>query len=169
MKKKIIIISVIVLVIIVAITFFILKNNHNGSKDDVLSYPSDVKCELSGYDTINGKNVKTDTNVYLTIKDDYVTFAIYQIISHTKDEVKLSSIMEQYNDIDGITMYTEKYEDYSILTMKYDYNTIDIKEVRDKMGEFIDDKSIFNRYEKFPINYGQYKTIELRGYECHED
>lgn len=169
MNKKYLIIGGIVAVIIVIIVLvFVLKKDDN-HLDELMTYPGNVVCTLEGYDTYDGEDVPFTTRAYLTVEDDYVISAVYQTVTDTQNEQLVSAILKLYNDIDGIAVFTDKYENFSVLTIKHEYRDIDPKQVEEKLGDLLDKDSFFKKYNKYPINYGEYKASELKGYECHEN
>lgn len=167
MKKRIII-GAIIIIVIAVIALCIFKSQED-EYNNLVTYPGNIVCTMKGTDKIDGSEIPYETRVYITTSDDYVTSAVYQTITYDQNENVLNAILKIYNEIDGITMFTDKYDDYNVLTIKHDYNKIDLKQVEEKLGDLLDDSSLFKRYKKFPINYGEYKAVELKGYECHEN
>lgn len=167
MKKRIIIIGVaLVILIILAVLVF---NKKEDVFEDLPTYQGNIVCTIEGYDKIDGREIPYKTKAYLTVEDDYLLSIVYQTVTENQKDDMLSSILKIYNEIDGITVFTDRNEDYYVLTIKYDYTTIDLKQVDEKFGDILDQNSFFKRYKKIPINYGEYKAIELKGYECHEN
>ena len=166
MKKKELII--VILFILLGIILFIDKIFSRDQKieDSIPVYESDVVCHLDGVDNFEGIIQDYSLRAYLTIQDDLVTKAILVSVSAGDNLYAASSYVEDYNAIKGINAQVSFKGENLVTEVEYDYEMIDLEEVRDKLGYLLIDDSIFKRATSLPVSLEEYKEYEIQDYIC---
>jgi len=167
-KKLLVILGILILLSIEIVLS--VRNNEDEEKNEasIPVYDADVVCSLSGVDTFEDMNEEYDIKAYLTIKDDLVTKVILVGISSDSGNLyETQSLMNDYNQIEGIEAKVSSNNNDLITEIEYNYDVIDLEEVRSKLGYLLIDDSIFLKADSLPVSLSDYKKYELRDYVCN--
>lgn len=165
MKKKSLIVIIILILIIVLVLSMPEKKAYEKALE-IPEYQSDILCSMNGVDKLEDTEYSYTLNVYLTLKDEFVTKAIYQSISTNTDYTLNLEYMNLYNTIDGINGDIQEYGDKMVLTITYNYEVIKLSEIKNKVGNLLSDDSLFKKAKKLPVSYEDFKEYELSGFSC---
>lgn len=170
MKRKVLVILGIIFLLVIVVGLVIKltsKEEEKKENNNIPIYDADVICSLSGVDTFEDENEEYSIKAYLTVKDDLVTKAILVGLStDTGNLVETQNIMNDYNKIQGIKASASVNNDTLITEVEYDYETIDLDEVKSKLGYLLIDDSIFLKVDSIPVTLGEYQKYELQEYVC---
>lgn len=169
MKKKVLIIFGILLILfVVMIVIKKYSKNEIASERFIPVYDADVVCSLSGVDNFEDEDNEYNLKAYLTIKDNLVAKAILIGVStDTGNIVETQSIMDDYNQVQGISASAFLSNDILITEVSYDYEVIDLEEVKSKLGYLLIDDSIFLKVDSIPVTLEDYQKYELQEYSCN--
>ena len=170
MKKKLwIILGVIVLLLIVI--FYVAKLNSKKEEkveDKIPVYNADVICTLSGVESIEDEEEEYSLKAYLTIKDNMVMKAILVGVSSDAGNLAVTqNLMDDYNRINGINAKSYLSNERLITEVEYNYEVIDLDEVKSELGYLLIDDSIFLQAKSLPVSLREYQKYELQDYECN--
>ena len=135
-------------------------------------YDSDIVCSAVIEEENDGDVENFVSNVYIWLdKKKNVTETIYQNISEStlldKATLELTNqFLDIYKNIKGIEASSDVIDNKLIITIKYNYNEMDLNATKKELGTIIDDSSIFKKVKKLPFSYDDLKKYELSGYEC---
>lgn len=167
MKKKVII--GVILLIIIVIIILIKSNNHKKEVglDEIPTYKADLICSFSGSDTYEDMVEEYSIKAYLSLKDNYVTKAILVSVSNGGALYQNQDYLRDYNAVEGISASSNIKGNSLVTEVIYDYENIDLGEVKDKLGYLLIDDSIFNKTESLPVTLEEYKEYQLKDYICN--
>lgn len=136
----------------------------------IKEYDAMMKCRKEFKEVIDDDNITSISNIYLNYDEDgMVKNAIYQSISDyssTKDINMYEEIIKIYNSLSGIKANINIVNDSVVLEIEYDYQEMDLDEIKDKIGNMLDDDSLLMKAKELPISLDEFKKIELNNYEC---
>ena len=165
--KKSIILTIIISIIITIFIGIILTHENN---DEVSAYDYDYLCTYEASSDEETFNNKIKKNLYIKIgSDSYVESAIYESI-YTNEYFSLSTqkliqeLLNMYDEIDGVETSITNTKKNTYVTIKYDYNRIDYKELKKTLKEVIDKDSLqYKMNSKLKVD--DYIS-ELKEYSC---
>lgn len=166
MKKVWIILGIVAFLLIIVIFKLFLKNKKE-MENIIPVYNADVICSLDGIDTFEDGTQEYSLRAYLTVKDNLVTKAILVSVGDDSDISMTRSYVEEYNEIKGINAQVTLKNGSLVTEVIYDYETIDLNEVRSKLGYLLIDDSIFVKASSLPVSLDLYKEYELQNYTCN--
>lgn len=166
--KKIVLIILGIILLILFIIIFIKSNNNkkNEISDDIPTYEADLICTLSGTDTYEDMVEEYSINAYLTLDNNYVTKAILVTVSNGGYLYQNQDYLNDFNAVNGISVTSSIKSNSLVTEVIYDYEIIDIDEVRDKLGYLLIDDSIFNITDSLPVTLDEYMEYQLEDYIC---
>ncbi len=169
MKKRVFIILGIVFLLILLIVVFnkLLAKEKKESDKGIPVYKADVVCSLSGIDTFEDETQEYSIKAYLTLKDNFVTKAILVSVSTDDNIYEAKNYVDDYNEINGIKADVYFRGNMLVTEVEYDYEVIDLEEVRNKLGYLLIDDSIFNKTDTLPVSLKDYQEYELKEYTCN--
>lgn len=168
-KKKFILI-VIILIIIVVFGIIISKNNKNEDVSNIPEYDADIICKYSLSENVDDTDIDSLAYVYIYTEDNNVSKAIHQsITSSDVDYSLMQSITKLYENINGIDATVNYYGSDLLLEVVYDFNTLDIDDVKDKLGNVLDDQSILMSTDELPISVDDYLDSLTDKYTCNNN
>lgn len=145
----------------------LFPSNKTEIEDIIPVYNADVVCSLDGVDTFEDEVQEYSLRAYLTINDNLVTKAILVGVSANTNINETESYIEEYNKIKGINAQVSLKGNNLVTEVEYDYETIDLDEVRNELGYLLIDDSIFMRATSLPVSLEYYKEYELQDYICN--
>ncbi len=170
MKKKVWIILGIIVILVIVI-FLVTKINpkkEEKEEDKIPVYNADVVCSLSGVDTFEEEIEEYSLKAYLTIKDNMVMKAILVGVSSDVGNItQTQEIINDYNKINGINAKVSLSNGKLLTEVEYNYEVIDLDEVKRELGYLLIDDSIFLKVKSLPVSLHDYQKYELQDYECN--
>lgn len=167
-RKIFIIIGVLFVLILLVIVIIKLIPERKKTNDDLIPvYDADVICSLSGVDTFEDEVQEYSIKAYLTLKDNFVTKAILVSASTDNGIAEARKYTDDFSEINGINAKVSFKGNMLVTEVEYDYETINLDEVRDKLGYLLLDDSIFNKTDTLPITLKEYQEWELKDYVCN--
>lgn len=169
MKKKVLfILSLVFILSLIIMVILILFPKKQKKTDDLIPvYHADVVCTFDGVDTFENETHEYSLRAYLTVKDHLVTKAILVSVSTDDNIYETRRYIEEYNKINGINAQVSFKEGSLVTEVEYDYETIDLDEVKNKLGYLLIDDSIFKRVSSLPVSLEYYQEYELQDYICN--
>jgi uncharacterized lipoprotein YehR (DUF1307 family) len=167
MKK----LGVILIILLVLITISGCSKKEEDKKT-IPTYNADIVCSSNIEDEHDGDVENYISNVFIKLDDNKnVTETIYQSISEStlldKATLELTNqFLEIYKDIKGITASSDVIDNKLIITIKYNYIDMELKNTKMKLGTIVEDDSILKKATQLPFSYEEFKKYELNGYEC---
>ncbi len=166
MKKSIILTIIISIIITILIGITLTIDN----KDKVSSYDYDYLCKYEADSDDETSTNKIKKNLYIKVDNDsYVDSAIYESI-YTNEYFSVSSqnliqeFLSMYDDIEGVETSITNNKKNTYVTIKYDYNKINFKLLKNKLSEVIDKDSLqYKMNSKLKV---EDYTKELKEYSC---
>lgn len=170
MKKKVWIILGVIFLLVIVLFLVIKKNTIDEEKeeDKIPVYNADVVCSLSGIDTFEDEEDEYSLKSYLTIKDNLVIKAILVGVSSDIGNItQTQEIINEYNKIKGISAKVFISKEKLVTEVEYNYEVIDLDEVKRELGYLLIDDSIFLKVKSLPVLLADYQKYELQDYECN--
>ena len=166
MKKSIILTIIISIIITILIGIFLTHE----TKSNESTYDYDYLCTYEADSDDETSTNKIKKNLYLKVDNDsYVETAIYESIytneyfSSSTQEL-IQEFLSMYEDIDGAETNITNNKKNTYVTIKYDYNKIDFKDLKNKLNEVIDKDSLqYKMNSKLKV---EDYTKELKEYSC---
>jgi len=164
-------ISILIVLFIILITISGCDKKEEQNKT-IPTYDADIVCTKEIEEENDGDIENYISNVFIKLDDNKnVKETIYQSISESSllDKATLeltNQFLDIYKNINGIEASSDVINDKLIITIKYDYNNMDLNTVKKELGSIIDDKSIFKKIKKIPFSYEDLIKYELNEYEC---
>ncbi len=168
MKKKVLLILVI---LIGGVFLFLLfkQNKKEEQTETIPTYSSDVYCKKSFTGEVEGETFTSELRIYITLNEEVVEKAIYQTISQNDATFYGEQYRELYNSLKGVSAVNTIIGGKSVTTITYDYTKMNAKEIKDTLGDLLEETSLLARTKKYPPLYEEYQVLELEGFDCHEN
>lgn len=167
MKKKIAIVAF--LLLIIGGIVFLKQNQKQENVEEIPTYPSDVYCKKSFMEEIEGESFSSELRIYITLSDDVVKKVIYQTISSDDLTFAGDQYRELYNTLKGVSATSSLIGGKSVTTITYEYTQMDAKEIKETLGNLLEEESLLARIKEYPITYEEYQSYELEGFDCYEN
>ena len=148
MKKSILITILISIILTIIVGVFLTSRTKKNVEKEEFDYDYICSYETSMIDDEDEYSDKIKKNLYLKVdENDYVISAIYESIY--KNELFSNSlrnltqdIVGIYNGMEGIETNIKSDKANSYVTIKYDYDKINFKELKNNLKELLDEDSI---------------------------
>lgn len=141
-----------------------------GKKEESLNlkeYEANVICTLDYQDEVDGMLINSTNKVFINYDDKMlVNNALYQT---TTDEYSINMyerLVNIFNEINGISADLYIVDNKLVVEIEYNYDMINIDEVKDKLGILLDEEALLNKVDKLPITYDEFIDLELKEYKC---
>lgn len=170
MKKKILVLIVFILIIILLINIF---NNKKNEGNKIPTFNSDIVCtkDINEIDD-EGDEIKSKSIIYIDQNDEYIGKLTYVSIVEsdfpTSYKSLVDSVMDMYNNIDGINAYSVIEDKKIASVVEYTFRNLDLNKLKREMGDILESNSVFMNIDELPIKYDYYKDNYLKGYECKQ-
>ena len=157
---------------IIGISFLVLLSCGCSKKEKTINdFDSDLVCRSEFREIIEDEEIKSTSKIFLNIDDDLVSKAIYQSISAYNSSSELNmyeEIAKLYNSMEGINALYYVVDNSIVLEITYDYEVIDLDQIKLQFGNMLDQEGLFMSVDKIPVSLDTFKNIELANYECEE-
>ena len=165
--KKSIIMTIIISIIITILIGVMLTHR---TQDKVSNYDYDYLCTYEADSDEESSTNKIQKNLYIKVDNDsYVDTAIYESV-YTSEYFSLATqnliqeLLSMYDEVGGVETNIINSKKNTYVTIKYDYNKIDFKELKNKLSEVIDKESLqYKMNNKLKV---EDYTRELKEYSC---
>lgn len=140
------------------------NNNNNTTNDNKQNVLNCTKTETDeeGYTTTDTMNITYKDNTIKKIENINISEMDSEVLEAS---YSLSSILAtSLNEIDGFNVTYSKESDTSLkYTMIVDYNKLDIKALKEALGDLANENMFYTSNE---LNLDNFKASYLQGYTC---
>ncbi len=169
LHSQIIIISISAIAFIIGAVFFILtiinKEEMTSSTDDK-PINSSITCTKENNDDEN------DMTIYINYdNEDNIVNVTYEEKLNPPKKYTISNLKEEehidlFNSINGVSANIQIFNNHLIKTIKYDYQTIDLEQIKKELKKYLPKDAILLKTSELPITFSQFKDQELKDYTC---
>ncbi len=153
---------------------FILTGCSKGEDNEkvINKYDANLVCKKHMEEIHDGEINSSESVIYIYYDESkFVNKAIYQSITNLDDASSYDiqaydDIKEMYDSIDGCEAHYYKTKNELVLEIKYNYEKLDLNSFKEKLGNILDDTSLFAKVKAIPVKLEVFKNIEVNDYEC---